>query len=145
MEGRSRAKTGWLICNDSVHLKWFMYSMISTPVTALEHRTSDWVRSKINFPVGLHEPLLGNCQETETCTVWACHTPRQPLYTYPSGHLGGRATPWQAEEMLNGQHQRVDIPACSRIAHKGFLQQRQEEDPAESSLMSPRRLNRSRD
>ena len=30
--------------------------------------------------------------------------------------------------MLDGQHQRVDIPANARIAHKGLLQKRLEED-----------------
>ena len=28
----------------------------------------------------------GNCQETETCTVWAWHMPQQPLQNHPSGH-----------------------------------------------------------
>ena len=47
----------------------------------------------------------GNYQETETCMVRACHTPRQPLQNSPSGHLGGCATPWSAEAMLDEQHQ----------------------------------------
>ena len=38
------------------------------------------------------------------------------------------ATPWSAEEMLDGQHQRVDISAHTRTAHKGLLQKRLEED-----------------
>ena len=29
---------------------------------------------------------------------------------HPSGHLGEWATPWSAEEMMDGQRQRVDIP-----------------------------------
>ena len=70
----------------------------------------------------------GNCQETETCMVRACHMPRQPLQNHPSGHLGGWAMPWSAEEMLDGQHQRMDIPAQTRPAHKGLLQKRLEED-----------------
>ena len=70
----------------------------------------------------------GNCQETETCMVRTRHTPQQPLQNHPSGHLGGWATPWSAEEMLDGQHQRVDIPAYARIAHSGLLQKRLEED-----------------
>ena len=37
-------------------------------------------------------------------------------------------TPWSAEEMLAGQHQRVDIPAHAIIAHKGLLRKRLEED-----------------
>ena len=35
--------------------------------------------------------------------------------------------PWSAEEMLDG-HQRVDISAHARSAHKGLLQKRLEED-----------------
>ena len=38
------------------------------------------------------------------------------------GHLGGSATPRSEEEMLDGQHQRVDIPAHARTAYKGLLQ-----------------------
>ena len=40
-----------------------------------------------------------------SCMVWTCHTPRQPLQNHPSRHLGGWATPWSAEETLDGQHQ----------------------------------------
>ena len=36
--------------------------------------------------------------------------------------------PWSAEEMLLGQHQRVDISAYARTAHKGFMQKRLEKD-----------------
>ena len=65
----------------------------------------------------------GNCQKTETGMVRACHTPHQPLQTHPSWHLGGWATPWSAKEMLDGQGQRVNIPAHARTAHKGLLQE----------------------
>ena len=58
----------------------------------------------------------------------ASHTPRQPLQSHPSGHLGRWTTPWSAEEMLDGQHQRVDIPAHARTTHKGLLQERLKED-----------------
>ena len=69
-----------------------------------------------------------NCQETETCMVQACHKPRLPVQNYPSGHLEGWATPWSADEMLDRHHQRVDVSAYARTAHKGFLQKRLEED-----------------
>ena len=59
---------------------------------------------------------FGNCLETETCMVLVYHTPRQLLQNDPSGHLGGWAMPWSAEEMLNRQHQRMDIPAHDRTA-----------------------------
>ena len=62
--------------------------------------------------------------DTETCMVRAYHTPRQTLQNHPSGHLGGWATPWSAEEKLDGQHQRMDIPAQARIAHNGLLHKR---------------------
>ena len=42
------------------------------------------------------------------------------------GNLNG--LPWSGEEMLDGQHQKVDIPAKARTAHKGLLQKRLEED-----------------
>ena len=46
----------------------------------------------------------------------------------PSGHLGGLATPWSADEMLDGQRQRVDIPVRARPAHSDLLHKRLEED-----------------
>ena len=49
-----------------------------------------------------------NCQDTETLMVRSCHAPQQRLQNPPSGYLGGWVTPWSAEEMLNGQCQRVD-------------------------------------
>ena len=60
--------------------------------------------------------------------VRACLMPRQPLQNHPSRHFGEWATPWSAEEMLDGQLHRVDIPARARTAHKGLLQKRLEED-----------------
>ena len=56
-------------------------------------------------------------QETETLMVRACQTPWQLLQNHPSGHLRGWATPWSAEEMVDGQCQRADIPAhCQNCA-----------------------------
>ena len=52
----------------------------------------------------------------------------QPLQNHPSGHLGRWVTLWLAEEMLDVQHWKMDIPVQVRIAHKGFLQTRLEED-----------------
>ena len=80
------------------------------------------------LPCGFTGNSSGNCQETETCTDPACHTLRQPLQNPPSGHLGGWAMQWLAEELLDGQLQRVDIPTHARTAHKCLLQKRLEED-----------------
>ena len=70
----------------------------------------------------------GNCRETEVCMVWACHAPRQPLQNHFSGHHGKWATPWSAEEMLDKQRQRVDIPTYARTAHNGLPQKRLEKN-----------------
>ena len=70
----------------------------------------------------------GNCQETETLNVRACHTPRQRLQNHPSGHLGGWATLWKAEKMLDGQHPKVEIHTHARIAHNGLPRKRLEEN-----------------
>ena len=56
----------------------------------MEH--NDCVQSRSTF-CGSTGTSSSNCQETETCMVRACHTPRQPLLNHPSGHLGRRATP----------------------------------------------------
>ena len=53
--------------------------------------------------------LTDFCQDVfpppwETYVVRACHNLWQPLQNHPSGHLGGWATLWSAEEMLDGQH-----------------------------------------
>ena len=86
----------------------------------------------------VHRNLFGNCQETETCMARACHTPWKPLQNYPSGHLGGLATPWSAEERLNGQYplfctsQNCSQQPPAQKTGKASLD-------AESSFMSPRR------
>ena len=79
----------------------------------------------------------GSCQETKTFMIRACHTPRQPLQNHPSRHLGGWATPWSPEEILDGQHQRVDIPAHARTARKGLLQRRPGRGSPLNRLPSP--------
>ena len=38
------------------------------------------------LPCGSTGTSSSNCQETETCVVRACPTPRQPLRNHPSGH-----------------------------------------------------------
>ena len=68
------------------------------------------------LPCWSTETSSGNCQEMETCMVWACLMPWQPLQNYSSGHLGGQTMLWLGEEMLDGQHQRVDISAHARTA-----------------------------
>ena len=95
------------------------------------------VRPWLELPSGSSETSTGNCRETGTGRVRACHTPRHPLQNHPSGHLGRWATPWPAEEMLDGQRQRADSPARARAAHKASCRRDQRRICAESSLLSP--------
>ena len=90
-----------------------------------------WVH--VNFHVGPHEPLLKTFKRRKL--AWLGHVTRYDIIIIiiiiqnrPSGHPGGWTTPWSAEEMLNGQFQRVLIPARARTARKDLLQKRLEED-----------------
>ena len=69
-------------------------------ISYLEHRTNDWVRSKITL-VGQQEPILATVKRRRLAWFGHVNTPRQPLQYYPSGHLGELVTSWSAEEMLD--------------------------------------------
>ena len=97
-------------------------------VSYLEHKTDIFGAEQDKLPYGSTGTSSHNCQETETCIVRVCDAPRHPLQNHPSGYLGGWATLWSAEKMLDGQHQKVDIPAVARTAHNGLLQERAEGD-----------------
>ena len=95
-------------------------------ISYLEHKTNNWVRSKINFfCVCATGTSSGNSQEKETQMVWAYYAPRQPLQHHRRS----------AEELLLGQHQRVDISAHAGTAHDGLEDWKK--ISAESSPMSP--------
>ena len=51
----------------------------------------------------------------------ACHMPRQSLQNHLSGHLGKWTTPWSAEEILDGQRQRVDVAAHDGTARDDLI------------------------
>ena len=111
----------------------------------LECKTNDWVGRKISFLLGHRiRTSSGNYLEMETCMVWrvTLHVSLSPFH--PQWHLGGWMTLWSPEEMLDGQHQRVDIPALARTIHKGLLQKIWKKISAELPLMSPQWPNQSR-
>ena len=64
--------------------------------------------------------------ETGTRIVRACQAPWQPLQNHSSWHLGRWATLWSAEQMLDGQRQRVDIRVHARTTHNGHSQKKTE-------------------
>ena len=72
-------------------------------------------------PASLYIAPSCMCQEAETGTVRARHTPQQPILNHHLRPLGGWATPWSVKEVLDAHNQRVDIPAHARTAHNGPL------------------------
>ena len=81
-------------------------------------RTKQKLKDESNWTSFQKDRFMGNNDDV----------PRQSLKNHPSGHLGGQATLWSVEKMLDGQRQRVDIPAPARIAYNGLPQKRIEED-----------------
>ena len=88
------------------------------------------------LPCGSTGTSSSNCQETDTRTVQACQTQRQPLQNQPSRHLGGWATPWSAEERLDGQYQRMDISAHKKILKKNCSQGPPAEKTGRGSMLN---------
>ena len=97
-------------------------------ISYLEHKTNDWVRSKINFLGSSQKPLLATIKRQKLARFGHVTRHDSLSKTILQGNPGGWATPWSAEEMLDGKHQRVDIPAHARTANKGLLQKRLEKD-----------------
>ena len=97
------------------------------------YQTSDWVQSKINFLVGIQESLLATVKSQ--IHVWLGHVTFHNSLSknHPSGHLGGWAALW-SEELLNGQHQSMDVPAHARTVHDGLLQKQQQQNGVEEDL-----------
>ena len=106
--------------------KWQVHIYIYS--TALIGALDQQLGAEQDLLLWLHRSLFQPLSRDGNLQGLACHTPQQPPQNHPSGHVGGWTTTWAAEEMLGGQHQRVDIPAYARTAHKGLLQKRLEED-----------------
>ena len=88
-------------------------------VSYLEHKTNNWVWSKIIFLVGIQELLRATVQRRNSHGLGtSCAVTASP--NHPSGHLGGWAMSSLAEEMLGGEHQRVDGPSHARTTHDGL-------------------------
>ena len=93
----------------------------------LEHKTNDWVQSKVNFLVGTQNLFRQLSRDGNLHGSGMSHaTSASP--NHPSRHLGGWVTLCLAEEMLDEQRQRMDVSALARTAYKGLLQKRLEED-----------------
>ena len=95
------------------------------PISSLEHKTNDWVWSKISFLVGPQEPLLATVKRRKR--AWFGHVTRHDSLST------GLATPRTAEEMLDGQHQKREM---SELLTRASCRKDLKRISAESSLMS---------
>ena len=88
-------------------------------ISYMEYKANYWVWSKILLWQLSRDGHLHGLSSPHATTA----SPK-PSFR----HLGGWSTSWSAEEMLDEQHQRVDIPAHASTAHNGLLRKRLEED-----------------
>ena len=108
-------------------------------ISYLEHKTNDRVRNK-NFLRGPQEPFSGNCQETETCIVRAYHALREPL----QNHLSGRRRGPQRKCWMDNIKEWTSLPMLE-LLNMASCREYWKRISDESSLMSYRRPNRSKD
>ena len=85
----------------------------------LERNTND---EQDDLPCGLRGTSSGNCQETKLSSFGHVTRHDSLSKTILQGTLEVWATPWSAEEMLDGQRKRVDVHAHVRTAHDGLSQ-----------------------
>ena len=81
--------------------------------------TSGWRSASGSTSLWVHRNLFWQLSRDGNWYGLGFHTPRQPLQNDPPGHLEVWATLWWAEEMLDGQHQRVDISAPCQNCSQG--------------------------
>ena len=103
-------------------LPWFLYQFGENAASVSAPQYNEHRSALVISLCHHHHHLYGGLSRVSSRHATAA------LLNQPLGHLGGWATPWSAEELLDGQHQRVDIPAHTRTAYKGLLQKRLEDD-----------------
>ena len=86
------------------------------------------MRNEINFLVGPLESLLATVKREKLADLGHVTRHDSLCKSILRSTLEGGRCQGLAEEVLDGQHQRVDIPAHARTAHKGILQKILEED-----------------
>ena len=114
-------------------------------ISYLVHKTNDWVRSKINFLVGQQEPLLATAKRRKLS--WFGHVTRHDSLskTILRGILeGGRRRSRQRKCWMDNRKEWTSLP-MPELLTRAFCRKYWKRICAESSLMSPRRPNRSRD
>ena len=114
-------------------------------ISYLEHKTNDWVRSKIDFLVGPQESLLATVKRRQL--AWFGHITRHGSLskTILQGTLeGGRCRGRQRKCWMDNIKEWTSLP-IPELLRRASGRKDWKRISAESSLMSPRRPNRSKD
>ena len=106
------------------------------------HKTNGWVLYKISVLVGPQEPFLATVKRWKL--AWIGRVIRHDSLSKSIIQGDGWATLWSAEEMLDGQGQRIDVPVYELLT-RAFCREDWKRLFAESSFMSPRGPSQSKD
>ena len=115
-------------------------------ISSLEHKTNDWVRSTTSFLVGPQEPLLATVKRRKL--AWFGHTSHVTT-AFPKNILqgtleGGRRRGRQSKCWMDNIKEWTSLTMPELLTRASCREERKRIS-AESSLMSPRRPERSRD
>ena len=110
----------------------------------LEHKISDWVRSKICF-LWVHKNLFWQLLRDGSLHGWAYHTLRQPFEIILQSTLkGGRRRGRQSKCWVDNIKEWTSLP-IPELLTRASCRKDWKRISAESSFMYPRRPNRSMD
>ena len=114
-------------------------------ISYLEHKTNDCVLSKINFLVGPQKPLLASVKREKFARFWHVTRHDNLSRTILQGTLeGGRRRDRQRKCWMDNIKEWTSLPMQELLA-RAPCRKDWKRSSAESSLMSRRRLKRSRD
>ena len=114
-------------------------------ISYLEHKTNDCVQSKIDFLVSPREPLLATVKRRTL--AWLGHVTHRDSFskTIAQGTLeDGRCCGWQRKRWMVNIKEWTSLPMPELLTTVSCRKD-WKRISAESSLMSPRRPNRSKD
>ena len=106
-------------------------------ISYLEHKTNNWVWSKINFLVGLQEPLLATVKRQKLS--WFGYVTRHDILfkTILQGTLeGGQHCGWQRKCLMDNVKEWTSLPMLELLTRASCRKDWMSISP-ESSVMSP--------
>ena len=130
-----RSLPGYLDFRKQVHEETSPYPLLEVQ----DQRLQDTEQNQL--PCGSTGTPSGNCQETETCMVRACHTHDSLSKTILQGTLeGGRRRGRQRKCWLDNVKEWISLP-IPELLTRASCRNDWKRISAESSIMSPRRPN----